>query len=138
MTTTNTLPNYGEIIYDKEGKPICHICGKSFKKLMSHVHQKHGLSAREYKIEFGLETTKSIMCKESIELARKRNLENYDKVVVQNLVSKGGETRFKKGNKGRTKDQVSEMTRQKLIKHIRQISIQCKEEEAYENRRVSV
>lgn len=118
----NKLPNYGEIAYDKAGKPICHICGKSFKKLMSHAWQKHGISAREYKIKFGLETTKGIMCEESVALARQRNLEHYDKVVLQNLVSKGEGTRFKKGSKGRTKEKVREMTRRKLIRHIRQIS----------------
>lgn len=107
------IPN-GEIHYDKEGKPICHICGKSFKKLLAHVWQKHRMSAYDYKKHFGLETTKSIMCKESIEIARQRNLENYDKVVKNNLIRKGENTRFKKGYKGRTKDQVSPMTAKKL------------------------
>ncbi len=107
------IPN-GEIHYDKEGKPICHICGKSFKKLLSHVWQKHKMSAYDYKKHFGLETTKSIMCKESIEIARQRNLENYDKVVKNNLIRKGENTRFKEGYKGRTKDQVSPMTAKKL------------------------
>lgn len=108
------LPQKGEIKYDKEGKPICHICGKSFKKLMSHVWQKHNMFSYEYKKTFGLETTKSIMWKGSVELARKRNLDNYDKVVTENLLKKGQDTRFKKGHKGRTKDQISIMTERKL------------------------
>lgn len=108
------LPKKGEIEYDKNGLPKCHICGKSFKKLMSHVWQKHNMLSYEYKKHFGLETTKSIMWKGSVELARKRNLENYDKVVTENLLKKGQDTRFKKGHKGRTKDQVSLRTERKL------------------------
>lgn len=104
----------GEIHYNKEGLPLCHICGKPFKKVLSHVWQKHNMSAYDYKKTYGLETTKSIMCKDSIELARKRNLEHYDKVVTENLVRKGQSTRFKQGSKGRTKDQISPMTHKKL------------------------
>jgi hypothetical protein len=36
------------------------------------------------------------MCKESILLARKRNLENYDSVVIKNLIIKWETNRFKK------------------------------------------
>lgn len=111
------MPNYGEIEYDDRGYPICHICGKSFKKLMSHVTQKHGLTALEYKKEFGLDVSKGIMCKESTELARARALENYDLVIKKNLLEKGAATRFVDGSKGRTIDKVSPQTMIRLKKY---------------------
>lgn len=48
------LPPIGRIVFDKQGKLICHICGKSYKKLGSHAIQAHGLTASEYRKEFGL------------------------------------------------------------------------------------
>jgi len=116
--TLNIPSEYGDISYDEFNQPICHICGEGHKKLMCHVRQRHNISAYEYKKKFGLETTKGIMCNESVEIARQRNKENYNKVVLDNLLAKGKTTRFKDGCKGRTKDQVSAMTHRKLIQNI--------------------
>lgn len=88
---------------------------------MSHVRQIHKMESREYKERFGLDVGKGIMCEESVEIARKRNLENYDVVVVQNLIKNGTYTRFAKGHVGRTKNMISEQTRQALIKRIKGI-----------------
>lgn len=118
MIEIHSRCKYAEISYDHEGKPICHICGKSFKKLMTHVWQKHNMSAYDYKKTFGLETTKGIMCQESVEIARLRNKQNYDKVVKENLLTKGEPKRFQIGWEGRTKDKVSPMTRKKLKENI--------------------
>lgn len=116
---TYELPEYGEVAYSPEGKPICHICGKAFDKLIAHVWQIHRLRAREYKKEFGLDVIKGIMSKESTEIARQRNKENYDLVVEENLLKNGKKSRFKDEHRGRTKDQVSEQTRRRLIKQLR-------------------
>lgn len=108
-------PPYGEIVYDPEGKPICHICGRSYKKLISHVIQRHHISQEEYKTQFGLDKGKGIMCEESTQIARKRNKENYEKVVKGNFLEKGKETRFEKGHH-RTNDRYfSEQSRKKFI-----------------------
>ena len=105
---------YGTIEYDDSGKPICEICGKSFNRVISHVRQKHEMSEREYKITFGFELKKGICSKESSEKSRDAVFENYENVIVENLLVRGAESRFKNGSKGRTKDMVSEQTRIKL------------------------
>lgn len=101
---------YGKIEYDDEGKPICEICGESFKRVTAHARQKHSVSAREYKQMFGLDLRKGICSRESRELSRERLFENYDVSVKRNLLKKGSKSRFKVGSKGRTKDQISEQT----------------------------
>lgn len=120
-------PEYGEIKYSPEGKPICHICCKAYDKVLAHVWQVHKLSAREYKRDYGLDVIKGIMSEESTEIARQRNKENYDLVVEENLLDKGEETRFKEGFKGRTRDQMSEQTRRRLVKQANRIRKKRKE-----------
>lgn len=102
----NPLPKRGEVIKDDYGGIICHICGKAYNKLGCHVRQAHKMTAEEYKKEFGLCTTRGLISDKSKEKARQRNLENFDKVVADNLIKKGVDTRYKKGDKGRTKDKV--------------------------------
>ena len=113
------LPGYGEIAYSPDGKPICHICEKAYKKPLTHARQIHGLTEKEYKKEFGLNVTVGILSEESRELARKRAYENYDVVIVENLLKKGKKTRFKKGSQGRVKEKVSEQTRRALVERIK-------------------
>lgn len=108
-------PHFGEVVYDKQGNPVCHICGKGFKKLLTHVWQKHELSGNEYKETFGLEKKKGITSEETRELLRQRVKEHYDLVVIQNLIKGGVRSRFKYGDEGRTKDKVSEQTRRQLV-----------------------
>jgi len=46
---------WGVILRDtKQDKIQCHICGKWFKRLDSHIVPAHGLTAREYRVKFGL------------------------------------------------------------------------------------
>jgi hypothetical protein len=105
---------YGEVEYDESGKPICEICGKAFKRILVHAKQKHDITAREYKLMFGLDVKKGICSKESRELSRERALENYDVVIKENLLEAGKVSRFKEGSKGRTKEQVSAQTKKML------------------------
>lgn len=111
------LPNYGEVAYNDSGLPICHICGRAYKKILAHVWQIHNMDATEYKKEFGLDMGKGIMCEESKELARINNIKNFDKVVKKNLLEKGKKTRFITGHKGRTREMLSEQTRRILIQN---------------------
>ena len=98
------LPKKGEILY-QDGKPVCHICGKSFHRLMSHVRQKHGISALEYKKMFGLNIGKGIISEESAK--KSRNAVHNHPEIIEHLTTNGVKTRFKKGSKGRTIDKVS-------------------------------
>lgn len=106
---------YGVIEYDPDGKPVCEICGKSFERVIAHVRQKHFISEKEYKVQFGFDLGKGICSKGSAEKSRIKALENYDKVISKNLVINGQKSRFKKGDQGRTRDQLSEQTRLILV-----------------------
>lgn len=107
-------PHYGEIQYDVNGDPVCHICGKSFPKLCAHIWNGHRIKAKDYKKTFGLDVKKGICSKEYIEKMSAYTQEHYQVVVKQNLIEKGKHSRFKAGSKGRTSDMVSEQTRRRL------------------------
>ena len=113
------LPPKGEIRYTNEGDVICHICGRAFARLLTHVRQYHEMSEKEYKREYGLILYKGIISEKSRDKSRKAVELNYDKVVGDNLINKGKSTRFKLGDEGRTKNKISmqEMNRlkQKII-----------------------
>jgi len=112
---------YGKVEYNEEGKPICEICGLAFDRLMAHVRQIHDMSAKEYKVAHGLDVGKGICSDKSRQLSRDKVFKNYDKVVAQNLLKNGQKTRFKAGDKGRTKDKVSEQTRLGLAERIKNL-----------------
>lgn len=48
------LPPYGTVVYDDAGRPICHVCGMAYDKLIEHTKRKHGLDSEAYRAEFGL------------------------------------------------------------------------------------
>jgi hypothetical protein len=100
--------------YNHLKQPICHICGRAFKNLLTHAYQKHGTSAYDYKKEFELDLYKGIIAEETREKHRVAVKRDYDKVVVDNLLAKGKETRFTKGCEGRTRDKVSLQTLNEL------------------------
>ena len=106
--------SYGKIEYNDEGLPKCEICGKHFNRVTAHVRQIHGLSAREYKLQFGFDLIKGICSKESAERTRVKTMSNYDTVIADNLIKGGEETRFKKGSLGRTREKVSQQTLNRL------------------------
>lgn len=108
------LPKYGTIEYNPEGKPICHICGKAYKKLLTHVWQKHDLTEKQYKKEFGLDIIKGITAEETKNKLRTAVKQHYNLVVEQNLIKAGRKTRFKEGQEGRTIDKVSPQTLERL------------------------
>jgi hypothetical protein len=105
---------YGIIEYNDDGQPKCEICGQYYDRVSYHVRQAHEMSAREYKVLFGFDIKKGICSRESASKTRVKTLGNYDKCIASNLIEGGMKTRRKKGDPGRTKDQVSEQTRRRL------------------------
>ena len=110
--------SYGVIEYNEEGLVKCEICGEYFHRVISHVRQKHNISAIEYKEKFGFDKHKGICSKKSAMLSRQKTLDNYHRCITNNLLVKGKKTRFKKGDKGRTRDKISEQTMIRLKKNI--------------------
>lgn len=110
--------SYGVIEYDSDGNPKCEICGKHYRRVLSHVRQAHFMPEREYKTAFGFDLLKGICSKESSEISRQRVYENFDKCIGKNLLLKGKKSRFIEGGEGRTKDKVSQQTRLMLKKRL--------------------
>ncbi|WP_426455387.1 hypothetical protein ACP26L_35960 (plasmid) [Paenibacillus sp. S-38] len=105
--------HYGMVAYDQAGKPICHVCGRSFNALLTHVRHVHKMEPRAYKLTYGLNVTKGILSEKTqskLKAAVSKNLE----VVLENL-SRG--VRYQEGHQGRTRDKLSEQGRQRLIQY---------------------
>lgn len=94
-------PEPGRIVKDPDGRPICHICGKSFKKLGAHTVQNHGLTIDEYKQEFGLcanaRTTEAEYSSRMRDSAYIHNMPNQ-------LILNGKMTRIKPGENDKRKN----------------------------------
>lgn len=107
-------PHYGELIYDARGLLVCHICGKSFKKLGAHIWGKHHILKRTYCEMYGLDVERGLCSEEHRELLRENVMKHYNESVVENLIQGGRKTRFEYGHTGRPKEKVSEQTRRRL------------------------
>jgi len=105
------LPLFGEITYTKTGDCICPFCGKAFRKLGNHFRHAHGILSKQAHKQAGWDANAKATNADYRKLMKKRL---QKKCVINNLLKKGVETRYKKGYKGRTKDQVSQMTSNRL------------------------
>ena len=94
--TDNPIPPKGKITHDYRGYVVCHICGRAYKRLGSHIKESHNMSIAEYKEKFGLcnnaRTTEASYSKFMHDLAYK-----YD--MPKRLQIAGYATRVKKGQK---------------------------------------
>lgn len=90
----HSIPAAGTIAYDDQGKVICHICGKSFVRLGSHVKENHNMTIAEYKERFGLcNSTRTTEKSYSATMRRHAKINGMD----QKLLEAGKMTRIKKG-----------------------------------------
>jgi hypothetical protein len=94
--TDNPIPPKGKIEHDHRGYVICHICGRAYKRLGSHVREFHNMSIAEYKAEFELcnnaRTTENNYSNHMHHLAYK-----YDMPI--RLQETGKATRIQKGER---------------------------------------
>lgn len=94
--TINPTPRHGEITRDARGFVICHICGRAYKRLGSHIKESHDMTITEYKERFGLcnnaKTTEYAYSQHMRDLAYYHNM-------PQMLQKTGQNTRIKKGDK---------------------------------------
>ena len=94
--TDNPIPDKGTIAHDNRGYVVCHICGRAYKRLGSHIREWHKMTIADYKAEFELcnstKTTEQNYSKHMHDLAYK-----YD--MPQQLIRAGVATRVKKGQK---------------------------------------
>ena len=94
--TDNPIPAKGTIAHDYRGHVVCHICGRAYKRLGSHIKEWHKMTIAEYKAEFELcnnsKTTEQNYSKHMRQLAYKYDMDERLKTV-------GAATRIKKGQK---------------------------------------
>lgn len=94
--TDNVIPPKGKIVYDHRGYVVCHICGRAYKRLGSHIKESHNMSITEYKAEFELcnnaKTTEKNYSEHMHHLAYKYDMPNR-------LQETGKATRIKKGER---------------------------------------
>lgn len=106
--TDNILPEPGEIKYDSRGYVICHICGRAYKRLGSHIKEWHGMSIAEYKEKFGLcnnaKTTESNYSQLMHDFAYQYNMPKQLKKVGQPTRIKKGERDKRFGKKARLQE----------------------------------
>lgn len=93
----HALPDAGTIVTDERDYVICHLCGQSYKKLGSHIANKHNMLVEDYKEQFNIPQKASLASKEHILKMRNYNNMYRDTVVYDNLINKGHNTRFTAG-----------------------------------------
>ena len=91
------------IKYDINGKVICHICGRAYTRLGSHVKESHDMTIEEYKEKFGLckraKTTESSYSNMMHRYAKEYKMDEHLLVVGQATRIKRGQTDMRKGKK---------------------------------------
>lgn len=85
------IPPKGEVHYDNKGSIICHVCGRSFKKLSEHIRTKHHMDKDAYKAKFGLNRS------------AKLTGTNFIPNVTNDITQYNLNTRFKEGHKKSSK-----------------------------------
>ena len=86
------LPEAGKVEHDESGKVICHICGRSYNRLGSHIRESHSMTIEEYKAEFGL-CSRTKTTEKSYSQTMRENAYKYD--MDKRLVEAGKSTRIK-------------------------------------------
>ena len=98
--TVHDIPAPGTMKTDEQGKPICHICGRSYKRLGSHIKESHHMTIEEYKEKFNLcrsaRTTSPDYSKIMHDYA-------YENGMPERLLEAGEGTRIRKGETDKRK-----------------------------------
>ena len=121
--TINELPPAGKVARDKRGYVICHICGKAYKRLGSHIKESHSMTIKEYKEMFGLcnraKTTER-------EYSMRMRVFAYKNGMPERLIKAGEETRIRKGDTSMRKGKavrLQEVINKRGVKHEEDIFI---------------
>lgn len=89
------LPPKGFIMHGDDGKVICHICGRAYVRLGSHIRESHNMTINQYKKIYGLnysaKTTEA-----SYSAVMRENA--YKNGMVKQLTETGINTRIKPGD----------------------------------------
>ena len=97
-TPMDHLPKKGEIIYSKDKTEIrCHVCGKLYAKPLQHAYYTHNISESEYRKAYHIYSRQCMVGIRYLEKLKYSNKKHEDIVVKKNLIARGHDTRFRKG-----------------------------------------
>ena len=115
--TDNPIPPKGRIMHDARGCIICHICGRAYVRLGSHVRESHGMTIDEYKKKFGLcsraRTTEDSYSKTMSQNSYKYGMDKRLMEAGKSTRIKKGETRMRKGKATRLQEILEKRDRRK-------------------------
>lgn len=106
--TINPIPPNGIIAHDNRGCVVCHICGRAYKRLGSHIRESHSMTISEYKELFGLcnnaRTTEPTYSAHMRELSYINDMPNRLKDAGKGTRIKPGERKMRYGKKSRLQE----------------------------------
>lgn len=115
--TIHPLPSAGTIVKDNRGFVVCHICGKAYVRLGSHIRESHGMTIAEYKRRFGLcancKTTESKYAKTMRDYAYSNGMPERLERTGLNTRIKIGERDKRLGKATRLQESLDKQTRMK-------------------------
>ena len=115
--TINPLPGLGMIEKDERGYVVCHICGRAYVRLGSHIKESHSMSIDEYKLQFGLchraKTTEQHYSKHMRENAYINDMPTRLLISGENTRIKPGETNKRKNKPVRMQEIINKRARYK-------------------------
>lgn len=115
----NAIPPPGIITKDSRGYVICHICGRAYARLGSHVRESHGMTIHEYKERFGLcersKTTEENYSKMMQSYAYKHGMAERLIVTGERTRIKPGENDKRSGKKVRLQESIDKRSRKKAV-----------------------
>lgn len=113
----NPLPPRGQVVRDDGGKVICHICGRSYVRLGSHIRESHEMTISEYKQRFGLcnnaKTTEHTYSKHMSALAYKNGEPGKLKISGVATRIRPGDKHLRMGKKSRLQERLERSQRLK-------------------------
>lgn len=120
--TDNPIPPKGKIAYDRRGYVVCHICGRAYKRLGSHIKESHDMSIAEYKEQFGLcnnaKTTEKSYSAHMHQLAYKHDMPKRLQITGIDTRIKKGENKLRLGKKSRLQECLDRSARYKKEAHL--------------------
>ena len=111
------LPPKGMVHYAPSGDTICHICGEAQRKLGSHIAHRHHMSQNEYRDMFELYHNTRLSNYEYINNMSQINNKYKDKVVKENLIKCGVNTRISHEN-GLSGRKFQHKVTEKVLRHV--------------------
>jgi len=102
---------YGKPEYDSITDAYrCEECGRWYRGLLRHIPLKHGISAREYKMKWGINLKEPLLGKAVLEVLRDKA---YETGVYENIKNTDA-FKFKRGSNVKQRYKRSEQSKRRL------------------------